>query len=113
MAVQWITNSRRILVSHYENLQGDTYEELAKIVRFLDVPVQRERILCATQEYPSSKATGISLGNHGRKTRVYLTHDPFPSDVRKLVDEHIKQVNITLKEHKLTPLPRDYSVEVF
>ncbi|XP_022088328.1 WSC domain-containing protein 2-like isoform X2 [Acanthaster planci] len=113
MAVQWITNSHRILVSHYENLQENTYEELAKIVRFLDVPVQTQRILCAIQEYPSSKATGVSLGNHGRKTRVYLTKDPFPPDVRKLVDENIKQVNTTLIEYKLNPLPRDYSVDVF
>ncbi|XP_038055028.1 WSC domain-containing protein 2-like isoform X3 [Patiria miniata] len=113
MAVRWITNSRRIHVAHYENLQENTYEELARIVRFLDVSVQKQRILCAIQEYPSSKATGVALGNHGRKTRVYLTKNPFPTDVRALVDENIKQVNATLIEHKLTPLPRDYSVEVF
>ena len=113
MAVQWITNSKKIFVAHYENLQENTNEELTKIVQFLNVPVDKQRVLCAVQEHPSSKATGIALGNHGRKTRVYLTKDPFPSDVRKLVDDNIKEVNATLIAHKLTPLPRDYSVEVY
>ena len=112
-ALQWIKNSAKVHVTHYEDLQAHTYSELAKIVRFLDVPVEPQRILCAIQEHPSSKSTGIALGNHGRKTRVYLTRDPFPGDVRRAIDGNIREINQTLIAHKLTPLPQNYSVQVF
>ncbi|XP_071809550.1 sialate:O-sulfotransferase 2-like isoform X2 [Asterias amurensis] len=113
MALQWITHSKRIHVAHYEDLQQHTSEELTKIVQFLNVPVDKQRVLCAVQEHPSSKTTGIALGNHGLKTRVYLTKDPFPNEVRKLIDDNIKEVNSTLIKYNLTPLPMDYSVKVF
>ena len=113
MALQWITHSKRIHVAHYEDLQQHTSEELTKIVQFLNVPVDKQRVLCAVQEHPSSKTTGIALGNHGLKTRVYLTKDPFPNEVRKLIDDNIKEVNSTLVKYNLTPFPMDYSVKIF
>ena len=112
-AVQWITHSPRIHVTHYEYLQENTYSELVKIVQFLDVPVEPQRILCSIQEHPSSKSTGISLGAFSREMRVYLTNDPFTSDIRKVIDDNIRKVNQTLILHQLTPLPKNYSLQVF
>ncbi|XP_071809551.1 sialate:O-sulfotransferase 2-like isoform X1 [Asterias amurensis] len=113
MALQWISHSKRIHVAHYEDLQQHTSEELTKIVQFLNVPVDKQRVLCAVQENPPHKATGIVIGDHGRKSREYLTEDPFPIDVRKLIDDSIKDVNSTLIKYNLTSFPMDYSVKIF
>ncbi len=113
MAMQWLTHTPRVLAIHYEDIQAKTYEELTKIVKFLNVEVDPQRIMCATQEYPSSQSTGISLGNHGSKTRVYLTYDPFSSALKEQIDGYIKDVNDSLAAHHQKLLPMDYSVKLF
>ncbi|XP_022101368.1 WSC domain-containing protein 2-like [Acanthaster planci] len=114
-AIQWITKTQRIMVSHYEDRQRNTYEELAKIVKFLDVPVPQERLLCAVQECPSSTSRflGSILPAEHLGGRLYLRQNPYPAKTRVLLDSYIKEVNATLQKHNLTTLPSDYSVEAF
>ena len=114
MATQWLSHTPRVLAIHYEDIQAHTFKELSKIVQFLNVEPDSQRIMCATQEYPSSQSTGVSLGNHGSKTRVYLTYDPFSSQLRETIDGHIRTVNESLATHHQKLLPMDYnSVQLF
>lgn len=104
-AVNWCRNSKRLLVVNYEELQKNTSKELIRVVKFLDQPLNMTRIACAVQELPSSESTGVYLGNHGIKTRSYLTFDPFTKLLRKLLDGHIATVNATLIRYGHAPLP--------
>ncbi|XP_071956126.1 sialate:O-sulfotransferase 2-like [Antedon mediterranea] len=111
-ALNWIKNTPKILVVHYENLEDNTFKEIHRMMDFLNVFATDNRIKCAIQEHPSSKSTGLSLGNHFRKTRVYLTNNPFSDSQKELIDRNIEMVNSTLNSKGLTPLPA-YSVTVF
>ena len=102
--LDWVNNSRRIMVSHYEDREANTYQELIRIVRFLGVPVQQERLLCAVQECPTVTSSNWAGMNH----RSYLEGSPYPTKVKKLLDKNIQEVNATLIRYNLRPLPNNY-----
>ena len=109
----WLTHSSRVLVIHYEDLQANSYQELNKIVKFLHVKPDRKRLLCATQEYPSSDSTGISLGNNEKEKRSYLAEDPFAPEMREMIDGYIRKVNESLAAHGLTVITSKYTNVTF
>ncbi|XP_071481312.1 sialate:O-sulfotransferase 1-like [Diadema antillarum] len=108
MNMQWLQNQKRCLPIIYEELESSTVAQVSDIVVFLNRTLNRERVVCATQEHPSSTQTGVSLGNHGRVTRVYLTRDPFTTSMRKKIDASIRMVNKTLYKRSRKTLPRNY-----
>eukprot|EP00057_Strongylocentrotus_purpuratus_P032628 XP_788295.3 PREDICTED: WSC domain-containing protein 2 [Strongylocentrotus purpuratus] len=115
MNIRWIQMQRRLLPVAYEELEAETVRKLTDIVVFLNRTVELERIVCATQDHPSSLATGTSLGNHGRKTRVYLTDDPFTAEMHLKIDKSIQLVNYTLFKIHGEVLPAEYlkKIDVF
>lgn len=113
MNLQWLEHSSRVLFIHYEDMQSNTYQQLYKIAKFLHLTPDPERITCATQEYPASDSTGIKLGNHGKKTRVYLTYDPFTPEMRQRVDGYIHRVNESLTAHHQKVIPTKYTNKLF
>ncbi|XP_041472338.1 WSC domain-containing protein 2-like [Lytechinus variegatus] len=108
MNMHWIQTHKRFLPMFYEELEAETVRKLMEIVVFLNRPVEPERIVCATQDHPSSLATSTSLGNHGRKTRVYLTEDPFTSEMHQKIDQSIQLVNKTLFKFHRKVVPAEY-----
>ena len=68
-----------------------------------------ERLSCAVQDNPSSFSTGVALGNHGVKTRAYLTMDPFTPSMHVAMDAFILSVNQSLIARGHTPLPSNYN----
>ncbi|XP_072177900.1 sialate:O-sulfotransferase 1-like [Diadema setosum] len=114
MNLNWIKYSKRLLVIHYEQLETHTEDQLTRIVQFLRKSPDQERIACSVQDNPSSSSTGVSLGNHGVKTRAYLTTDPFTPSMHTIIDSFILSVNESLIAKGQDPLPSDYSnIRVF
>ena len=108
MYLQWTQSGQQCLPIFYEELQNDTIQQVTRIVRFLNQTVDRLRITCATQEHPSSLVTGIHLGNRGRKTRLYLTTDPFSVRMHQNIDQSIRIVNSSLFYNYTTTIPSSY-----
>ena len=108
MNLQWTQSGKQCLPIFYEELENDTIQQVTHIVRFLNQTVDHLRIICATQEHPSSLVTGIYLGNHGLKTRVYLTTDPFSARMRQNIDQSIRIVNSSLFNNCKATIPPSY-----
>ncbi|XP_063960417.1 sialate:O-sulfotransferase 2-like [Lytechinus pictus] len=108
MNLHWIQSRKPFLPIFYEDLEAETVRKLTEMVEFLNRPVELERIVCATQDRPSSLATSPSLGKDGRKMRVYLTEDPFTSEMHQKIDQSIQLVNRTLFKFHRKVLPTEY-----
>ena len=48
-SLDWIMNANDALVSHYENMMYHKHEELRKIMRYLNLPIDEKRIECTVK----------------------------------------------------------------
>lgn len=100
-AINFLQYSKKVLVIYYEDLQTNLYENLLKIVNFLGLPVDENRLLCA-------------LGNpHGKFKRPtdkkkQLTFDPYSDEMREIVTLYTKAVSMALKLKDQQSLPNQY-----
>ena len=100
-AINFLQYSKRVLVIYYEDLQSNLYDNLVKIVEFLGLPVEEDRLLCV-------------LGNpHGKfkrppDKRKQLTFDPYTDEMREFITLYIKGVAMALKLKNQGTLPTQY-----
>lgn len=87
--IDWIQNSKRLLVIFYEDLTADPARELSRMVRFLGQPVQPDRIRCAVKLNPLINQNHVDF-------KLY-----FPT----VLEKYISDVNDTLQSHNYRPLP--------
>ncbi|XP_071827934.1 sialate:O-sulfotransferase 1-like [Apostichopus japonicus] len=85
----WIEHAKRVLVVHYDNLCENTYDELKRILNFLNLPINGYYIQCAVDLKPCH-------------LHEYFDFQPdYPDEYDELIDK----LNQTLKDKKLPPLP--------
>ncbi|XP_071827937.1 sialate:O-sulfotransferase 1-like isoform X2 [Apostichopus japonicus] len=87
--ISWIEHAKRVLVVHHDNLCENTYHELKRILNFLNLPINEDKIQCAVDLYQCH-------------LREYFD---FQADYPDETDEFIDKLNQTLKDKKLPPLP--------
>lgn len=105
-AIKWsatnhiVTKVNRVIVIYFEDVVADPVKEVKKIVSFLKYPIANitDRLLCLE---------GNLSGNFKRKQRL-LQFDPFPSDMKVLLNSKIREVRDTFRNLNLPPLPNDY-----
>ncbi|XP_071789463.1 sialate:O-sulfotransferase 2-like [Asterias amurensis] len=104
-AVNFIQYSKRVHVVYYEDLQTNLYDNLKRIVKFLKVPVDEERLLCVLSS---------PLGKFKRsgKPKLPSTFDPYTEEMKEMVDLSLKTVSMALKLRNCTGLPKDYDPRI-
>ncbi|XP_002741011.2 sialate:O-sulfotransferase 2-like [Saccoglossus kowalevskii] len=101
-AMMWLQNCPKVLVVHFEDLIQHMNRELRRMMEFLNVDINEERLLCAEMD---------SEGKFKRPTKKtkMLTFDPFTQEMREYVDIYIKTVAMALKLHNQPDLPKEYN----
>ncbi|KAJ8414622.1 hypothetical protein AAFF_G00038240 [Aldrovandia affinis] len=97
--LDWLHFGRRVLVVHYEELQGALFPTLRGITSFLNVSVTEERLLCAESNQD---------GHFKRTGARQHAFDPFTPDMKLLIDGYIHTVDRALRERNHTGLPQEY-----
>ncbi|XP_061074460.1 sialate:O-sulfotransferase 1-like [Conger conger] len=97
--LDWLRFSRRLLVLHYEELQGALFPTLHTLTSFLNTSVSPERLLC----------TEINQDGHFKRPagRQRPLH-PFTPEMRRLIDGYIRTVDQALRERNHSGLPSEY-----
>ncbi|XP_032902122.1 WSC domain-containing protein 1 [Amblyraja radiata] len=97
--LDWLSYCRRVLVVHYEDLRRDLLPQLKRVVAFLDLTVDEDRLLCVeTQKDGSFKRSGLRQKDF----------DPFTSEMKGAIDGYIGMVDRALKGKNLSGLPEEY-----
>ncbi|XP_071946552.1 sialate:O-sulfotransferase 2-like [Antedon mediterranea] len=102
-ALNWLLYQPNVHVVHYEHLKADIYGELKKIVQFLKLPVNENRLLCV-----ASDPVGKFKRPPAPKNKQ-LEFDPFTEDMREMVSLYIKSVAMALEARNQEPLPDQYN----
>ena len=97
--ISFLQYSKRVLVIYYEDLQTNLYDNLVKMVEFLGLPVEEDRLLCVL---------GNPDGKFKRPTRQ-LTFDPYTDEMRGFITLYIKRVSVALKLKNQRALPIQYN----
>ena len=97
--ISFLQYSKRVLVIYYEDLQTNLYDNLVKMVEFLGLPVEEDRLLCVL---------GNPDGKLKRPTRQ-LTFDPYTDEMRGFITLYIKRVSVALKLKNQRALPIQYN----
>ncbi|KAG9341401.1 hypothetical protein JZ751_019209 [Albula glossodonta] len=97
--LDWLKFGRRVLVVHYEDLQGALFPQLRLIASFLNVSVTEERLLCAESNQD---------GHFKRPGARQHGFDPFTPEMKRLIDGYILTVDRALRDSNYTGLPREY-----
>ncbi|XP_064158014.1 sialate:O-sulfotransferase 1 [Anguilla rostrata] len=97
--LDWLRFGRRVLVVHYEELQGALFPTLRAITSFLSAGASEERLLCAESNQD---------GHFKRPGARQRGFDPFTPEMRRLIDGHILAVDRALRERNHTGLPSEY-----
>lgn len=98
-ALSWLKFSRQLLVVHYEQLQQSLLPELRRIMSFLNVTLNEERLLCAQ---------GNQDGHFKRSGSKRPSFDPFSPDMRSTIDSLIRDVDQALRSRNFSGLPEEY-----
>ncbi len=97
-AVNWTTaNNNKLLIVHYERLKEDTLAELRRILSFLQIPVNEDRLECIAK-YPQLK---FRRKSHSKKDY------PIIQD-RSWVDRAIRYVDHLVQSTGNPPLPLEH-----
>lgn len=92
-AIQWITYAKRLLIVSYEYFFDQPVQETTRIIVFLNVQQDDERISCSIQSYP----------NDPTNNEIYF--DPYTGEMKQLITTYIQEVNQTIITRGLRPLP--------
>ncbi|KAG9328908.1 hypothetical protein JZ751_009373 [Albula glossodonta] len=95
--LDWLRYGRRVLVVHYEELQGALFPTLRAITSFLNASASQERLLCAESNQD---------GHFKRSGK--RSFDPFTPEMKLLIDGYIRTVDRALREGNHTGLPQEY-----
>lgn len=98
-ALSWLKFGQRLLVVHYEELQKTLVPQLRRIMSFLNVTLNEERLLCAH---------GNQDGHFKRSGSKRPSFDPFTPDMRSTIDSFIRDVDRALQGRNFTGLPQEY-----
>ncbi|XP_072044294.1 sialate:O-sulfotransferase 1-like [Amphiura filiformis] len=100
-AINFLQYSKKVLVIYYEDLQTDLYDNLVKILDFVGLPVDEDRLLCVV---------GNPLGKFKRPTdkRKQLTFDPYTEEMKEFITLYVKGVSMALKLKNQRHLPAQY-----
>ncbi|XP_070539287.1 sialate:O-sulfotransferase 1-like isoform X2 [Ptychodera flava] len=94
----WIGIGKPILVVHYENIKEDAVRELRRVVKFLNLTVDNERLECVR---------GNIEGNYHRKysDKSQLYRDVLPPPIKRYAQMVMERVSDFLVEHGQDPVP--------
>ncbi|XP_077995802.1 sialate:O-sulfotransferase 2-like [Glandiceps talaboti] len=100
-ALMWLQHCPKVLVIHYEDLMTDLNNQLRKMLTFLNIEINQERLLCAELN---------SSGKFKRPNRKKgMSFDPFTQEMHEYVQIYVKTVAMALQLHKQAPLPAEYA----
>ncbi|XP_071790324.1 sialate:O-sulfotransferase 2-like isoform X2 [Asterias amurensis] len=102
VANNYINSQQMLHIVYYEDLQTNLYENLKMMVKFLNVPVNEDRLLCVLSN-PVGKC------RRSKKPTSSSTFDPFTEEMKEMINLNIKHVSMTLESRNYTGLPKDYS----
>ncbi|XP_043208849.1 WSC domain-containing protein 1-like isoform X2 [Amphibalanus amphitrite] len=96
---KWTEPGNRVLVVHYEHLKSDPVGQLRRMLKFLNWPIDEERLKCVQED-----ADGVA---HRHPPHFPADVEPFPDDVREIVEHGVGYVNQLLRRRGHPPLPLD------
>ncbi|XP_043245494.1 uncharacterized protein LOC122393501 [Amphibalanus amphitrite] len=94
---KWTEPGNRVLVVHYEHLKSDPVGQLRRMLKFLNWPIDEERLKCVQMDQ-----SGRAQRHQQHRPRAVT---PFPSELRKMIDLSVKTIQNVLERRHLTPLP--------
>ncbi|KAJ8355418.1 hypothetical protein SKAU_G00182120 [Synaphobranchus kaupii] len=97
--LDWLRFGRRVLVVHYEELQGALYPTMRAVTAFLNTTASQERLLCTESNQD---------GHFKRSGARQRPFDPFTPEMKRLIDGYILTVDQALREGNHTGLPSEY-----
>lgn len=103
-AINFLQYSKKVLVVHYEDLRSNLLPNLINIVKFLEVPIDKERLLC-TISSPDGKYKRPAA-------KQQLGFDPFTDEMKEFVTLYIKGVSMALYITNQTKLPDTYNPQL-
>ncbi|XP_070539343.1 sialate:O-sulfotransferase 1-like [Ptychodera flava] len=94
----WIGLGKPILVLHYENIKEDAVREIRRVVKFLNLTVDEERMECVRRN---------TEGNYHRKygDKAQLYRDVLPPPIKRYAQLVMERVSDFLVEHGQDPVP--------
>ena len=95
VAVDWLLSSPRLLVVHYEHLKEDTEREIRRIVAFLRLEPDEQRLVCMRDK----KFEGFL-----RKHKKQIVN-PYRPEARAALTEAAEDVQKILRATNQPPLP--------
>ena len=90
----WITFGREVHFIFYENFVDNPIEETRKLVKYLKLPIDEDRLSCL------SKATTGSFLRTGHQPKI-----PFTLDQHRIIRMMIRQADKIVKDHNNEGLP--------
>ncbi|KAJ7309067.1 hypothetical protein JRQ81_008359 [Phrynocephalus forsythii] len=98
--LDWLQYGKRLLVVHYEDLKQALLPKLREMVRFLNITVTEDRLLCVENNRD---------GNFKRsRARRPETFEPFTLEMKDLINKYILTVDKALRERNFMGLPEEY-----
>ncbi|NXD41354.1 WSCD1 protein, partial [Copsychus sechellarum] len=97
--LEWLKYGKRLLVVHFEELQRSLVPTLRAMVRFLNVTVSEERLLCVENNRD---------GNFKRPGAKQKDFEPFTQEMKELINKYILTVDEALRGRNFSGLPREY-----
>ena len=77
------------MVVHFENLLNNREEELTKILKFLEIPIEEKRLECASN---------LIFDKYKRKS-LHLEKSPFSEKTLEAIEKEVIIVNKLLKRY--------------
>ncbi|KAG7161829.1 WSC domain-containing protein 1-like 1 [Homarus americanus] len=98
-ALDWITLGRSVLVVHYEYLLEDPQRELLRILQFLRLRVEKQRLQCVMANLDGAfrRVTPDKIS--------YRISDPYTKELHEVVEEGMRDVDLALVKHGWPGLP--------
>lgn len=93
----WISEKSRTLIVHYELLRRDPIVQLRRMLRFLNWPIDEQRLKCLKASLDGE----MQRHDHHRPRQI----DPFPISSRHLINGFINSTSSLLRRFGHEPLP--------
>nr|XP_034996042.1 WSC domain-containing protein 1 [Zootoca vivipara] len=97
--LDWLKYGKRLLVIHYEDLKQALLPNLKEMVRFLNITVTEDRLLCVENNRD---------GNFKRSGARQKGFDPFTEEMKNMINKYIMMVDKALRERNFIGLPKEY-----
>lgn len=99
-AINFLQYNKNVLVVHYEDLRSNLKPNLEKMLRFLQVPLDNDRILC-TISSPDGKYKRPAA-------KKKLNFDPYTDEMKEYISLYVKALSMALHITNQTKLPDSY-----